>query len=99
MIVYLLTGLQPSATKFFIFWGFLLLTNIAATSLALAISALARTTDAAVLALPIALEISRLFGGFFISPANMPAYFKWLDSITYVKVCGGADSSRGRRTG
>ena len=35
--------------------------------------------------LPLALEICRLFGGFFLAPANLPKYFVWLDALSYVK--------------
>jgi ATP-binding cassette subfamily G (WHITE) protein 2 len=31
------------------------------------------------------LEVTRLFGGFFLSPANLPPYFVWLDALSYVK--------------
>ena len=31
------------------------------------------------------LEVSRLFGGFFLSPSNTPKYFVWLDALSYVK--------------
>lgn len=31
------------------------------------------------------LEVTRLFGGFFLSPANLPSYFVWLDALSYVK--------------
>jgi ATP-binding cassette, subfamily G (WHITE), member 2 len=63
----------------------MVLCNNAATSLALMVSALARTTDLSVTVLPIMLEVSRLFGGFFLSPANLPHYFVWLDALSYVK--------------
>lgn len=43
-IVYFLIGLQADAGKFFIFMAFMILCSLAATSLALAVSALARTT-------------------------------------------------------
>eukprot|EP00198_Chlamydomonas_reinhardtii_P001132 XP_001690467.1 predicted protein [Chlamydomonas reinhardtii] len=84
-IVYFLVGLQPVAAKFFIFMGFMILCSVAATSLALAVSALARTTDMAVTILPLVLEVCRLFGGFYLSPRNLPTYFSWLDALTYVK--------------
>ena len=95
------------------------LTSTAANSLALMVSALARTTDLSVCILPLSawppphpgpsaarslsrvsvrphrvsadaisrlvLELSRLFGGFFLSPANLPRYFVWLDALSYVK--------------
>eukprot|EP00953_Heterococcus_sp_UTEX-ZZ885_P028758 15330-Heterococcus_DN1.PRE.2 len=84
-IVYYLIGLQRTPEKFLIFWAIMTLTSLAATSLALMISAFCRTTDLSVTVLPMALEVSRLFGGFFLSPKNLPAYFAWLDAVSYVK--------------
>lgn len=83
--VYWLVGLQPLAGKFFIFTAFMILCSLAATSLALAVSAICRTVDMSVTVLPLVLEICRLFGGFFLSPANLPNYFSWLDALSYVK--------------
>ncbi len=83
--LYWLVELHETAAKFFIFMGFMILCSTAATSLALMVSALARTTDMSVTILPLMLEVSRLFGGFFLSPANLPHYFSWLDALSYVK--------------
>jgi len=47
------------------------------------VSAVGRTTDLAVTILPMALEICRLFGGFFLPPAKLPSYFVWLDVLSY----------------
>jgi ATP-binding cassette subfamily G (WHITE) protein 2 len=44
---------------------FMILCSFAATSVALAISTLARTTDLAVAILPFVLELARLFGGIY----------------------------------
>ncbi|CAF0815149.1 unnamed protein product [Didymodactylos carnosus] len=85
IVVYFLIGLQPTAGKFFIFMLFMLLCSMASTSLALMISAICKTTDLSVTVLPMALEVSRLFGGFFLAPANLPKYFAWLDALSYVK--------------
>lgn len=84
-VVYFLVGFQASASHFFIFMLFMVLCGLSATSLALCISALCRTTDLSITVLPLFLEISRLYGGFFLSPANLPSYFKWLDALSYVK--------------
>lgn len=35
--------------------------------------------------LPMALEMTRLFGGFFLAPSRLPKYFSWLDALSYVK--------------
>ncbi|MEW5315593.1 MAG: hypothetical protein WDW38_007010 [Sanguina aurantia] len=87
IVVYFLIGLQPVASKFFIFMAFMVLSSLAATSLALMVSAIGRTTDMSVTILPMVLEICRLFGGFFLSPANLPKYFSWLDALSYAKYC------------
>jgi len=64
---------------------FMLLCSIAATSLALMVSALCKTTDMSVTVLPMVLEVSRLFGGFFLAPSRLPKYFSWLDALSYIK--------------
>ncbi|CAF1467821.1 unnamed protein product [Adineta steineri] len=83
--VYFLVGLQPVAGKFFIFMSLIILCSLASTSLALMISALCKTADMSVTVLPMALEVTRLFGGYFLSPANLPGYFSWLDALSYAK--------------
>lgn len=63
----------------------MLLCSLAATSLALFVSAICKTTDMSVTVLPLALEVTRLFGGFFLAPSRLPKYFSWLDALSYVK--------------
>ncbi len=62
-----------------------ILCNITAGALALMVAALCKTTDLSVTVLPMVLEVCRLFGGFFLSPANLPKYFSWLDALSYIK--------------
>ena len=57
IIIYFASGLQMNAGKFFVFWVFMLFTNLAAIGLALAVSAVARTADLSVVVLPILLEV------------------------------------------
>ncbi|KAJ3207202.1 hypothetical protein HDU67_007611 [Dinochytrium kinnereticum] len=85
VIVYPLVGMQGDVTKFFIFLAFMILCSTAANSVALLISAICRTTTLSITVLPMVLEVARLFGGFFLSPANTPNYFVFLDAISYVK--------------
>lgn len=49
------------------------------------ISALCRTTALSVTVLPMVLEVTRLFGGFFLAPSRLPKYFVWLDALSYIK--------------
>lgn len=84
-IVYWMVGFQRNGSKFMIFMVLMVLCQLAATSLALMVSAVCRTTDLSVTVLPMALEINRLYGGFFLSPMILPKYFVWLDALSYVK--------------
>eukprot|EP00122_Pirum_gemmata_P018603 Pgem_evm1s17427 len=86
-IVYFMVGFQNDAGKFFIFTLFMIFGSMAATSVALMVSAICRTTEASITILPMVLEVSRLFGGFFQSPSKMEDYFKWLDVFSYVQYC------------
>jgi ATP-binding cassette subfamily G (WHITE) protein 2 len=80
-----MVGFQLDVSKFFIYMMFMILSSLAATSYALAVSTLARTTTMSVTILPMILELCCLFGGFFLSPAKLPKYFSWLDALGYVK--------------
>lgn len=84
VITYWLSGLQPVASKFVIFIIFMILSNLSATSLALMISALCKTTELSVTVLPMVLELARLFGAYFLPPINMPMGFRWIDALSYV---------------
>lgn len=84
-VVYWLVGFQAVASKFIIFIIFMTLCSLSATSLALCVSTWCRTTDLSVAVLPLVLEVTRLFGGFFLPPISLPNYFSWLDALSYVK--------------
>lgn len=84
-VVYFISGLEADAGKFFTFLLFLNLEAMAATSLGILISAIARQVTPSLAILPLALEVSRLFGGFFLPPTKLPNYFVWLDALSYVK--------------
>jgi hypothetical protein len=84
-IVYFLVGFQLNAGKFFVFTLFMILCSFASRSLALMISALCKTTQTSVTVLPMLLEVTRLFGGFLLTPSRLPKYFSWLDALSYIK--------------
>jgi len=77
--------LEATAEKFVIFTLFMLLCSVASTSVALMVSALCQTSDMSVTVLPMVLEVTRLFSGFFIAPSRLPKYFAWIDALSYVK--------------
>ena len=49
------------------------------------VASIGRTTGLSLAILPLALEIWRLYGGFFLPPAQLPSYFVWLDAIDFLK--------------
>lgn len=83
--VYFVAGLQADASHFFTFLLFMELCALAATSLAIMIATITRHVDLTMTFLPFALEVARLFGGYFLSPKNLPAYFSWLDALSVIK--------------
>jgi ATP-binding cassette subfamily G (WHITE) protein 2 len=86
-IVYWMIGYQPLPGKFFIFMMFMILNGAAATSVAAAVSCLCVSVELSTVALSMILELSRLYGGFFTSPAQLDDFpeWKWLDVMSYLK--------------
>ncbi|KAI9091576.1 hypothetical protein DFS34DRAFT_670001 [Phlyctochytrium arcticum] len=66
---------------------FMVLVTLAATSLAMMVSALCRTTSLSVTVLPMVLEMARLFpsSSHPPTPPPPPKHFIWLDYTSYVK--------------
>lgn len=85
LIVYFLIGYQMETSKFLTFMVFMMLCSQASTSLTVMVTTLCRTIGSSVVFLPLILELTRLFGGFFLIPAFLPNYFVWLDALSYTK--------------
>jgi ATP-binding cassette subfamily G (WHITE) protein 2 len=85
VIVYWMIGLATAPGPFFIFLAFMELCMFSANSVALLVSSIAGNVIMAAAALPLAIEIARLFGGYFMPPIGLPLYFAWIDAVSYVK--------------
>ncbi len=85
ILIYYVIGLRPEAGPFFLFMLFMILCSLAATSLSLMVACICKTSALTVVVLPGLLEISRLYGGFFLAPTSLPDYFSWLDALSYLK--------------
>ena len=70
-IVYPSIGYQGNARKFFIYLMFMLLDSLSALSLATLVACVCVSVEMSTVVLSILLEITRLYGGFFISPIQM----------------------------
>lgn len=86
-IVYYNIGFQSEASKFFIFMGFMILASMAATSISNMISCICVSIELSTIVLAAVYEISRLYGGWFISPKLLFQYPNWkfADSLSYIK--------------
>ena len=86
-MVYPIVGFSPGADKFFTFMGFMILTSQAATSLSNMVSCLCVSIELSTVVLACLYEISRLYGGWFIKPADMLLYPEWrfADALSYIK--------------
>lgn len=86
-IVYFLIGYQPVASKFFYYMLFMVLDQMAATSIATTITCLCVSVELSTVVLAFTFEVCRLFGGFFASPAQMEMYPKWAfaDALSFIK--------------
>ena len=59
-------------------------TVMASMALSLMASAVSRTTRVAVIVLPVLLELSRLFSGFYTRPNAASPGWKWLNYLSYL---------------
>lgn len=86
-VVYPTIGFAPSTDQFFMFMFFMILTSMAATSLANLAACLCVGVERATVLLAAAYEISRLYGAWFISPKLMSDYSDWrfADTLSYIK--------------
>ena len=86
-MVYPIVGFQPGASKFFTFMGFMILTSQAATSISNMISCICVGIELSTVVLACVYEISRLYGVWFIKPADMLLYSEWrfADALSYIK--------------
>eukprot|EP01034_Spumella_vulgaris_P031371 gene31371-38750_t len=86
-IVYPIIGFAPTARQFFVFMGFMVLDSSAATSLTSMISCLCVGIEMSTVVAAGAYEITRLYGGWFISPAQISLYPDWrfADVLSYIK--------------
>jgi len=86
-LVYPIVGFDPGVNKFLVFLGFMILTSQAATSLSNLVSCVCVSIELSTVVLACIYEISRLYGGWFIKPADMSLYPEWrfADALSYIK--------------
>jgi ABC-type multidrug transport system ATPase subunit/ABC-type multidrug transport system permease subunit len=84
-ILYWMFGLQPSATHFFTFLGFMVLTICCANSMMLLGGAIAPSPSVATSLVSLILLFVMLFNGFFITFTSIPPWYKWIAEINFMR--------------
>jgi len=87
IIVYPVIGFHKGASRFFMFMLFMILDTLAATSLAVMLSCICVSIEMTTVVMSLCLEITRLFGGYYISPALMEQYKNWqfAEALSFLK--------------
>jgi len=88
-IVYYTIGYQPQAYKFFLYMMFMILETMAACSLATTVTCICVSIEMSTIVLSVLFEMSRLYGGFFASPAQIAVHsmvhWRFADALSYLK--------------
>lgn len=88
LLTYYLIGYQPIASKFVIYATFLTLGNIAAMTVTSFISIICVSKELACVIIAFTLELTRMYGGFFVSPIQLQDLNKgwyFFSDVNYVK--------------
>jgi ATP-binding cassette subfamily G (WHITE) protein 2 len=84
IITYFLIGFQPTAHHFFRYFGTIVLSFLTGMGVAFAVSGLIRVASIASIVLPLIMELSRLFAGYFLAPSLQFPGLRWIDYLSYI---------------
>jgi ABC-type multidrug transport system permease subunit len=84
-IVYPLTRLHPSISRFLTFSGVMTVEAFAASALGLTVGAVAPTVEAASALGPSIMTVFIVFGGYYVNEDNTPIIFRWIPKISIIR--------------
>jgi len=84
-VTYWMVGFNPDVDRFFTFMFIIVLTSNAAFSLGYVVSTMSPSVQVALALGPVILLPFIIFGGFFINTLSIPAYFSWLEYVSFFK--------------
>jgi len=84
-LMYPLTGLHASFTRFAKFCGILVLESFTSQALGLTVGAVAPSVDFAMALGPMVMVIFIVFGGFYVNADTIPAPLRWLPNVSLIK--------------
>lgn len=84
-IVYPLTRLNPSISRFLKFSGVHVVEAFAASAMGLTVGAVSPTLEAASALGPSIMTVFIVFGGYYVNESNTPILFRWIPKISIIR--------------
>lgn len=85
VIAYWMVGFKQEAGPFFFFLFIIILVNLVAQGLGIAISTLMPSIQVAMALSPILTTVLMIFGGFYLNASTVPPYFIWIYYISFFR--------------
>jgi len=84
-IVYTMSGLQRSLTKYLTFMGVIVLESFSAGAMGLAVGAIANSVQTAVSIGPNAMTLFVVFSGYYVNASNVPWLLRWIPDVSMIR--------------
>ncbi|XP_057486523.1 ABC transporter G family member 7-like isoform X2 [Actinidia eriantha] len=84
-ILYPMTRLHPTLSRFGKFCGIVTVESFAASAMGLTVGAMVPTTEAALAVGPSLMTVFIVFGGYYVNPENTPIIFRWIPRVSLIR--------------
>ncbi|ERN00035.1 ABC transporter G family member 7 isoform X1 [Amborella trichopoda] len=84
-ILYPMTRLHPSLSRFGKFCGIVTMESFAASAMGLTVGAMVSTTEAAMALGPSLMTVFIVFGGYYVNAENTPVVFRWIPRVSLIR--------------
>nr|GMD18471.1 ABC transporter G family member 7 isoform X2 [Ipomoea batatas] len=84
-IMYPMTRLHPTISRFGKFCGIVTMESFAASAMGLTVGAMVPTTEAAMALGPSLMTVFIVFGGYYVNSDNTPVIFRWIPRVSLIR--------------
>ncbi|CAH9139825.1 unnamed protein product [Cuscuta epithymum] len=84
-IMYPMTQLHPTVSRFGKFCGIVTMESFAASAMGLTVGAMVPTTEAAMALGPSLMTVFIVFGGYYVNSKNTPVIFRWIPRVSLIR--------------
>ncbi|KAL3694118.1 hypothetical protein R1sor_007769 [Riccia sorocarpa] len=84
-LVYPMTRLHPSLSRFLRFSGIITVESFAASAMGLTVGSIAPSVEAASALGPSIMTVFIVFGGYYVNEQNTPIIFRWLPKVSMIR--------------